>query len=81
MGLLSLSAHTLKVLDLTVFLYDSVPLLEGFCEGLEAMAGHNMLEALSFETRVHGLYMDSVFVGSSTFQKVENVLVNLGGLR
>ena len=77
-GLLSLGAHTIKVLDLTVLIYDSVPLLEGLCEGLEAMAGHNMLEALSFEIRLPGdFYMDPDFMGS-TFQTVENVLFKPG---
>jgi hypothetical protein len=39
---LSLCARTLKILDLSV----RVPLI-GVCEGLEEMAGHNMLEVLS----------------------------------
>ena len=46
---LSPIARTLKVLDLTV----SLP-LAGLCEELEAMAGHNMLEALSLEVGVDG---------------------------
>jgi len=47
--ILSPSAGFLKVLGLTVSL-DSVDL--ELCEELEAMAGHNMLEAVSFEVEV-----------------------------
>ena len=62
----------------TVLIYDSVPLLEVLCEGLEAVAGHNMLEALSFEIRLPGgFYMDPDFMGS-TIQTVENVLFKPG---
>jgi hypothetical protein len=43
---------TLKILDLTVSI-KSVSL--GFCEELEAMAGHNILAALSLEICVDGL--------------------------
>ena len=74
--ILSPSAHTLKVLDLTVSLY-SVPLpLAGLCEELEAMAGHYALEALSIEVQVDGHETED-FIGS-TIQKVENVLVKSG---
>ena len=49
----SLCARTLKVLDLTVSMFDHVTLqLAGVCEGLEAMAGRNILEALSLEVIV-----------------------------
>jgi hypothetical protein len=80
-GLLSSSTRTLKVLDLTVSLYDNsffpVPLtLAGLCEELEAMTGHNMLEALFLEVRVGG-YRTEVFVGS-IIQNVEKVLVKPG---
>ena len=75
-GLLSPSAHTLKVLDLTVFLYHPVPLLAGVCEELEAMAGHNMLEALFFEVYVDNYYTED-FMGP-LIQNVENVLVKPG---
>ena len=51
-GLLSRSARTLKVLGLTVLYRSSV--CSGVCEELEAMAGHNMQEALSFEVKVVG---------------------------
>jgi hypothetical protein len=78
--ILSPSARTLKVLDLTVSLYDdSVPvplLLAGLCEELEAMAGHNMLEALSLDVNVDG-YETEVFIGS-IIQDVEKVLVKPG---
>ena len=75
-GLLSPSAHTLKALDLTVFLYQHFPLLAGVCEELETMAGHNMLEALSFEVYV-GVHNTEDFIGR-TIRKVENVLVKTG---
>ena len=76
--ILSTSTRTLKVLDITVSLYDFIiPLpLAGLCEGLEAMAGHNILEALSFEVQVNEQESeDSV---GSDFQKVEEILVKPG---
>ena len=74
-GILSLSARTLKVLDLSVFLIAHLP-LAGLCEELEAMAGHNMLEALSFELCViHHNREDAV---GSAIQRVEKVLVKPG---
>ena len=76
-GLLSFSARTLKVLDLTLFLYRfSVPPLAGVYEEMEAMAGHNMLETLSFEVKVDGHETED-FIGS-VIQKVDEVLVNPG---
>ena len=69
----SLSARTLKILDI-VFLLFSDPLLSGLCKELEAMAGHNVLEALSFEVR------DADGLGTK-LQELENVRSNLGGLR
>ena len=72
-GVLSTSARTLKFLYLTVPIYQS---LAGLCEELEAMAGHNTLEALSFEVLVDSRdTFDSV---GSTIQEVENVLVKPG---
>ena len=76
LGLLSPRAHTLKVLDLTVSLYGSVPPLAMVCEELEAMAGHNMLEALSFEVYVSVCHTEDLI--GPTIQKVENVLVKPG---
>jgi hypothetical protein len=80
--ILSLSAPTLKVLDLTVPLYDvSLALqLAGLCEELEAMAGHNMLEALSLKVvidSVGGQLGTEDFIGS-IIQEVEKVLVKPG---
>ena len=76
-GVLSTSARTLKVLDLTVSLYQyRVPPLAGLCEELEAMAGSNSLEALSFEVRVDAHHSED-FIGS-TIRKVENILVEPG---
>ena len=75
-GLLSPSAHTLKVLDLTVSLYDPVPVLAGVSEELEAMAGHNMLESLSLEVYA-GVHNTEDLIGP-LIQKVENVLVKPG---
>jgi hypothetical protein len=78
--ILSLSAGTLKVLDLTAPLFDNPILLPGgfggLCEELEAMAGHNMLEALSLEVEVDGEEMDDVI--GYTFQSVEKALVKSG---
>ena len=77
-GVFSTSARTLKVLDLAVSLYHyGFPLLPGLCEELEAMAGHNTLESLSFEVRINARHMtlDSI---RSTIQKVESVLVKPG---
>ena len=71
--------RTLKVLDLTVPLYDDSfdpLLLAGLCEELEAMAGHDMLEALSFEVRVNRHW--TVDLLGSTIQNVEKVLVKPG---
>ena len=73
--ILSLSASTLKVLDLTVSLYDDLP-LAGLCDELEAMAEYNMLEALSFEVQVDADETESS-VGS-IIQEVEKVLVKPG---
>jgi hypothetical protein len=76
--ILSPAAHTLKVLDLTLYLYDRpVPLpLGGLCEELEAMAGHNMLEALSFKVYVND--RDTVDFIGSIIQEVGKVLVKPG---
>ena len=76
---LSPSARSLKVLELTVSLYnDSVPLLPlaGLCEELEAMAGHTILEALSFEVLVDS-YETEESIGS-IIRNVEKALVKPG---
>ena len=76
-GLLSLSARTLKTLYLwTTLSWDKSVFLGGICEELEAMAGHNMLEALTFQIRVVERDTEE-FIGS-IIQKVENVLVKPG---
>ena len=75
-GLLSSSAHTLKVLDLSLSLNSSVSLLAGVCEELEVMAGHNMLEALTFDVYVYDHNLEH-FIGP-IIQKVESVLVKPG---
>jgi hypothetical protein len=75
-GLLSLCARTLKVLELAVPLQDSPVILGGTCEELEALSGDNLLEALSFEVRVNEL--DTADNIGSTIQKVEQVLVKPG---
>ena len=76
--LLSSSLRTLKVLDISVSMYDSNPLpLGGLCEGLEAIAGHNTLEALSFQ--VHDVdEQDSEDSIGSEVQRVEKVLLQPG---
>ena len=68
---LSLCARTLKNLNLSVSV-----LLVGVCEGLEEMAGHNTLEALSIVFHVDG--HDTEDLIGSTIQKVEGVLVKPG---
>ena len=76
-GILSLRASTLKVLDLSVSLYHHrVRSLAGLCGELEAMAGHNMLEALSLQVSL-GVHHTVDFIGSR-IQKVENVLAKPG---
>ena len=82
-GILSTSSPTLKVLDLTVSLYDypwqSLP-VAGLFEELEAMAGHNMLESLSLGVNVNlhvDVYETVNFIGS-IFQNVKKVLVKPG---
>ena len=76
--ILSPSARNLKVLDFTVSLYvRSVSLpLAGLCRELEAIAGHNMLEALSFKINADG-HESEDFVGT-IIQDVEKVLVKPG---
>ena len=80
--ILSPSAHTLKVLDLTGFFFWNciprvgIPPFAGLYEELEAMAEHNTLEALSFE-----VYVDRSeavdFIGS-IIQNVEKELAKPG---
>jgi len=71
--ILSARARTLKVLDLTVSLYKFPG---GICEELEALAGHNILEALSFKILVDGFTTEHTL--GSTIQEVEKVLVKPG---
>ena len=84
--MLSPSAHTLKVLEFTGSIHkfsfdDSVHLpFEGLCEELEAMAGHNMLEAMSFEVYHDPTISDEDaedLIGSA-FKDVERELVKPG---
>jgi hypothetical protein len=65
---------TLKVLDLTVFSVSSVSLW--FREELEAMAGCNMLEALSLKICVNDRHTEDVI--GSIIQEVGKVLVKPG---
>jgi len=75
--ILSPSARTLKALDFTVSIYNCSPLpLAGLCEGLETIAGHNMLESLSFDVLVDEHETEDS-VGSEV-QRVEKVLVKPG---
>ena len=75
------SARTLKVLNFIVSIYPVPLALAGLCMELEAMAGHYVLEALSFLVKVDGHETED-FIGS-TIQEVEKVLVKPGwsGLR
>ena len=74
--ILSLTACTLKVLHLTMpfHSYVSVSLPIRLCEGLEAMAGHNVLEALTFE--IGTTYAEECI--GNIIQKVGEVLVKPG---
>jgi hypothetical protein len=71
-SILSPSARSLKVFDLTLSLH-SVP---GLCVELEAMAGNNVLEALTFAVEVDG-YEAEDDIGSKIY-KVEEVLIEPG---
>jgi len=76
---LSSSARTLKVLGLSVN-NDHGPvhvMLADFCEDLKAVAGHNMLKALSFEAIVDDGFDTEDSIGS-VVQDVEKVLVKPG---
>ena len=75
--ILSPSAHTLKVLDLSSLMYFHNP-LERVYEELEALAGNNMLEALSFEIVVCANYVGTADTIGSIIQNVEKVLVKPG---
>ena len=75
--ILSPSARTLKALDFTVSIYDCFPLpLAGLSEGLETIAGRNMLESLTFDILVDEHETEDT-VGSDV-QGVEKVLVKSG---
>ena len=75
--ILSSSLRTLKLLHISVSIYDSDPLpLAGLCEGLEAMAGHNTLEALSFEVFVDQHETEDYI--ESEVKRVEKVLLQPG---
>ena len=78
--ILSPSARTLKVLDLTGDLYcDEVFLVpSGLCEELEAMAGHyNVLETLSYKVHLLGGDTTENFI-RSIILNMEEVLVKPG---
>ena len=78
-NILSPGACTFKILHLTVPLYSlrSVHLpLGGFCEALEAIAGHNMLETLSLKVKVDDLESED-FIGC-IIQRLVDVLVKPG---
>jgi hypothetical protein len=75
-GLHDILSPTLKILDLTVSLYSVRLPLASLCKELEAMAGHNMLEALSLKFDVEGHETED-FMGS-IIQRVEKALVKPG---
>ena len=74
--ILSPSARTLKTLELTIPLCHDDPPLAGLCEELEAMAGHNVLEALAFRIDIDS-DETADFMGSR-IQKMDEVLVKPG---
>ena len=73
-------SRTLKVLDLTVPLYDDShhpPLaLAGLYQELEVIAGHNVLEALSFKVDVDGHETENFI--ECIMRNVEKALVRPG---
>jgi len=73
--ILAPSARTLKVLDLTLPIH-SMPPPSGLCEELEAMAGHNVLESMTFAVEVEG--HETVDYIGSMIEKVEEVLMKPG---
>ena len=76
--ILSPSTRNLKVFDLIlVLVYDrSVPRwLAELCKELEAMAGHNMLEALSLEVSIGNIDLEPEDFIGSIIQKLEEVLL------
>ena len=76
-GVLSLSARTLKVFDLSVSLsYSDRLALTWFGEELGTMVGRCMLEAFSFKVYVYGDVTEDL-VGS-ILRQVEEVLVKPG---
>ena len=77
---LSLRASTLKVLDLTVSLYDeSISVLPGgIYEELEALAGRNILETLSLKVYLNARETETADFIGLIIQKVERVLVKPG---
>ena len=76
-GILSFSARTLKVFDLSISLSNSDALAHaGLLEELEAMAGRNTLEALSIEVQVDRFVAEDA-VGSVLWP-LEEVLVKPG---
>ena len=76
--ILSPSARTLKFLEFTVFLceFSDFRRFEELWEGLEAMAGNNILEALSFEAHAKG-FIEENSIGSEV-RRMEKVLVKPG---
>ena len=77
-GILSLSPRNLKVLDLTVALHYGEGALEGFCEELEALAGHNTLKALFLTLHLCDNVDEIEYHIGPIMQDVENVLVKPG---
>jgi hypothetical protein len=79
-GVLSPSARTLKVLNLSIPLYsmpdNNLLPLGSLCEELETMAGDNMLEDLSCEVRVYPNHTKDTI--GAVIQNVEKVLVKPG---
>ena len=78
--ILSPRARTLKVLDFTVSFneFPDLPLPLRLCDELEAMARHNILEALSFEVDVDSDgYKTEKLIGSK-IQNAVKVPVKLG---
>ena len=74
--ILSPTARTLKELDVTVSIYSIPQPLGWLCEELEAMAGDNILEALSFELLADN--GEEEYIIGSKIQTVAKILVKPG---
>ena len=81
--ILSASPRTLNVLAFLAFVYETSDgffpqPLEGVCEGLEALAGHNRLEDIIFEFKVSADYDETEGAIGSLIEDVKKLLAKPG---